>query len=305
MTTLKAWFISAFVFCLSLCCSLQGYFDQCNEIELELETGVRWDRIDEMVEVVDTTLIIPYASTYKQLKTLTSYVVGGRGFIDYNDWIVKGSGHYGWTVSGDFDQDHIQVSSIRGNTIDWSVGMGYALPVTNCFWFVPLIGYSNDELRLRVNETRSFDPVLFPSNIAQAHWTSSFYGPWIGFDILFDACYRRCYNFSFDAGYEFHYGWARTKWNQILITPPGDTFGYHTLMSNMMGHVFRFDTQYHLPCEWLVGIGLQYTHWNNAHKNRAHFDVGSAAGPSASQVQNTFKLNWQSFAIMANLTKAF
>ena len=67
-------FVSILAICLFHCCSLQGFFDNFNEVELEFDTGARWDRIDEMVEVVDKALVQPYVSTYKQLKTLTSWV---------------------------------------------------------------------------------------------------------------------------------------------------------------------------------------------------------------------------------------
>lgn len=281
----------------------EGFFDGVQEFEFE--NGYRYDRIDESIEIIDSTFIATYLSGQQQFKTLSSYQIGGRGYLDFCNCRIKGSGHFGWILDGDYQNNYsLQGDAKRGRTTDGMIGIGYVLCINDCLKVVPFVGYSYDVQRLKIKHVKSLDPLIDPANNVKSRWTSEWYGPWVGVDVLFDACMARRL-LSFNAGYEFHYGTAHTKWHQQLLTPAYGILAYHATIENMMGHVFHFDTTYHLWDSWRSGVRLQYTYWGNGHSAKDHFSSVSDTGFSPTQSQRTFQLSWHSFAVILNLGRAF
>lgn len=283
--------------------SAEGFF--CGIQDLELENGYRYDRIDEGIEVLDSAFQTPYSSGQQQFKSLSSYQIGGRGFIEWNNYRIKGSGHYGWILDGTYHRNGNQRGNCKkGRTADGDVGIGYILCVNDCLRVVPLIGYSYDVQRLKIRHVRSSSPLVDPVDIAKGRWMSEWYGPWVGFDLLFNSCLSRRW-LSFNAGYEFHYGTGHTKWHQQLVTPVFGIYAYHAKIKNMMGHVFHFDTTYHFCDNWRAGVNLKYTYWGNGHSTKDHFSSTSSIGLTPTQTQSTFQLSWHSFAVMLSVGKAY
>lgn len=304
MTHFKTGILASILIALSRFNLLQGgYFDDIL-FGGQIDMGYRWDRIDETIEIVDSENILPYSSSEKMFKSLQSYQLGGRVAASSCNFIVKGEGHYGWIESGDFSFDHLLSGKAIGNTYDLSAGVGYAFCICDCFRFVPLIGYSYDHQHLDLKHFESFDPDNSPNVVRHGSWSSAFYGPWLGFDVLFDTCL--CDNrLSFNAGYEFHYGKAKTKFSETFISDIDETFSYHANIENMMGQVFRLDSRYEFYCNFFTGIGLQYTYWGNAHKTRDHFGGNVDPGLAPSERQQTLKLSWHSFALTFDLGMIF
>lgn len=286
--------------------ALEGSFWDNQKLLLELDNGYRWDRIDESVEVVDFEFIQPYASAQHQYKDLNSYQLGGRFIWEKCNWRVKAQGHYGWIFDGHFLQDGFLRGKIHeGNTADGSGAIGYAFPVCECFRFCPLAGYGYDSQDLKIKHFRLFDTSSSSTDICRGRFEASWQGPWIGFDILYDTSFifwNRCHYMTFNSGYEFHYGQARTKFHERLFD---GEYSYHSKINNMMGQVFHFDTHYYLPCNWMIGLILEYTYWTNAHKHHDSFSSETDTGFTATQEQDTFKLRWQSISTIITVGKLF
>lgn len=288
--------------------AVEGSFWQNQKLRVELDNGYRWDRIDEAYEVVDSEGFEPYSSAEHQFKDLSSYQLGVRGVWESCRWYAKGSAHYGWVVEGSFNHDSIEHGHLRGNTADVTGGFGYVFTCNDCFQFIPMLGYAYDDQHFKVKHVKSFSECDFPTNLKHAHFNASWYGPWIGFDILYHTpftLWNRCYNLSFSSGYEFHYGQAHFKFNESLFDPSGGKYNYHSKFNNTMGHVFHFDTHYALPCNWTIGLVLEYTYWSNSDTHRDHFSKGSDTGFTSTQRQKTFKLRWQAVNTILTAGKQF
>ena len=290
--------------------ALEAFCDAENwKFELDLESGYRTDMIEETQETIDTALILPYSSVETRYKALSSIQLGGRAYAGYCNWVVKGIGHYGWILDGRFDQDRaLDGKSVRGNTYDALGGIGYTFCVCDCFALTPLVGYSYDHQQIRVHHLVKEDPILPLNTIHSIDYHASWYGPWVGFDLCYDAT-KWCGDLSFTAGYEFHYGRARTKTLQHLLPTvvgaPGPEFGFSTKQRDMLGHVFRFDTQLRLWEDWYGGLNQTISYWDNTRNSSVHFAPGTVSGLTPTQVQRDFRLNWYSYSITVSLGKAF
>lgn len=291
-------------FGISLCITLiqfgelKGFFDGERQIRGELTNGYRYDRVDESYEVTDNALITPYSSSESMFKSLQSDEIGAKVFVEACNWVVKGNGNYGWILSGDYNRDHVLTGQVRGHTADWLIGLGYDLCFFNCLSVVPFGGYSYDSHDLKISHFKSSDPVNFPVFTSHAHKTIHWYGPWVGFDLIFDACGLR-----FDAGYEFHFGTARTRWHE---TDPGfGTFSTHTKLKQVYGHAFHFDTHFVFSDCWALGLDMEYTYWGNSHKARTSFGGSLLSGLTPTQTERVFDLSWHSFSVSLGLGAAF
>lgn len=308
MTNVKTYMLCGLSIGTLLFNSLQGFFWENQTVRIELDNGYRWDRIDEANEVVDSLNILPYTSGEKQFKDLSIYQLGGRACWESCNLLIKGTGHYGWAFDGTFNDNGFQKGKLKGYTIDASAGIGYVIPVNCCFEVVPLIGFGYDRQHFDVKHIRTHISD-FPVVTDRAHFTATWYAPWVGVDLLYDSTFyawNMCHHLSFTSGYEFHYGVSRIKWKEDFFNfAGGGDFSYNAKMKNMMGHVFHFDTRYHLPNDWLVGLELEYTFWSNAHKDRDHFGGSVDSGLAPTQEQRTFKLKWQSISTILTLGKAF
>lgn len=301
MKSLKRTWFAACVACSLQCHAFDPSCIGGMETVVELETGYRWDRVSEMIEIVDSAHLQPYLSSENRFKELSSYQLGARGLFKYNDFVIKGTGHYGWILDGSLSLDLAQKGNIHGHTWDASGAVGYLFNVCDCFKFIPLIGGSYDSLHFKATRIHSFNPKTDPPDHCH-EFDVDFYSPWVGVDILFDSMIG-CRYFSYIAGYEFHYGWAHSKNREILADY--SPYSYHTQQRNMMGHVFHFNTQCHLQDNWLAGLRWQYSYWGNAHSARSRFASGTETGLTHTQSQRQFKLSWYSIAFMLAIGKEY
>lgn len=284
---------------------LSAYFEDQPKFVADVETGYRWDYIIQSIQIVDSAGILPYSSAEYQFKDLSSAQFGVRGFAEYCSFITKGYAHYGCVVNGDFDVDRVLVGEKElGFTLDASAGIGYSFCVCDCFSVVPLIGYSWDKQHLRITHLRSKIPVIDPNNLVRAKWDSRWYGPWVGFDIFYDAT-EWCRDMYFTTGYEFHYGRALTKLHQDLIIPEDSHYSYKTGFKNMMGHVFRWDSRVRVCGDWFAGLNMIYSYWGNAHNSRSTFIENTDSGLAPTERQEVYKLSWYAYAVLLNFSTVF
>lgn len=278
--------------------SLSLHAGECGRSYLELDTGYRYDRIDETIEE-DNTAGIALTGNF-QYKNMQSYQLGARGmwFTPYCDLVVIGAGHYGWVTNGRLDNFAVLNASLSsGHTWDAWGAIGYQIPCGYCFNFVPLIGFSYDAQRVHIGQISTSEPSL-ASGSPGFKLETDFYGPLIGFDCLFASCF--C-DLTFDVGYEFHYGWARKKIIADTTIPALNLFSYKGKIHDMKGHVFHIEGHYPFWCNWLCGLRLQYTFWGNSHKQKDTIPGPAETGlpPTVSQITRAF--TWHSFALTFNL----
>lgn len=271
---------------------------------LVLDSGYRYDRINEVNLITNPAVATLFFGPQQQFQNLQSYQLGARGLweVPCSALFIKGAGHYAWNFSGGYNYDYVVKGDLDGHMWDTSLSVGYLFPICNCFCFAPLFGGSYDKQHLEVDNSRASVPFQVTNFAEGATWDSSFYGPWFGFDILFDT---DCFPLSFDAGYEFHYGWARVKFDPSATVPLNPTFTYRTFLKDMTGHVFHLQGFYPICSNWLAGLRLQYTFWGNNHKNKSSIPPSSETGLAAGTIQKNESLTWHSFALTLNLGYCF
>ncbi len=291
---------------LSLMLAGTGYasmleYQRCAQGYLSIETGYRYDRLDESNTFFDTTSPTFFLSAEQQFRNIQSYQLGARGQFEFpcSNFFVQGFGHYGWVGSGAYNYQVVATASIDGNTWDAGGSLGYFLPFYNCLSIAPLVGFSYDEQHFQTSHSQTSVPLSAAAVAESAHWVSSWYGPWVGFSLFFDS---PCLPLFFDAGYEFHIGYARTSWHQEVTAPT--QFSYQTHLNDLYGNVFHIQAQYPFCCHWLLGLRLQYTMWQN--RSSATSRIPSPApGLTATQYQSTTQLSWHSFGALVNLGFSF
>jgi hypothetical protein len=283
-----------------LLCALQlGHFSSVEaEGSLCLDTGYRWDRVDTHDRYNDAEDVFAAVVSGKiAFKDIQSYQLGFQG--DWRDpcfgLYLKGDFHYGWVLSGDYDLNSALWADIdRGHTIDGSGALGYPINLGCCLQVIPLVGYSYDQVYLKLSHSRA-NPLFYANDIDKASSRTSFYGPWIGADLLFNTCLCDRYDLDFIAGYEYHYGWSKYKWDQPLASPDNGDFSYRTHLKNMQGQVFRLQSNYQLCDCWVVGLKLQYTFWESTHYNHTKVPGPTITGQSPVFFQTNSHLTWHSF----------
>jgi hypothetical protein len=268
-----------------------------NDGYLLIDTGYRYDRIDEM----NTTFLAPVAtsSAFTSYQSIGSYQLGLKGlyYTDCLPVLFKGCGHYGWLFTGSLLSGPLK-GDLGGHTADGNIGLGYIFSICDCFDLVPLIGGSYDiqSLQSKSPRARFFNPAIIRAADG-VRFTSAWFGPWAGFDLYFqNDC--ACCPITFNAGYEFHYGWAHTHIKpRVPNSPLTGTYNYTAYLNNVTGHVFHIQGLRSIFDCFLVGLNLQYTFWSNHHSVRNRIPSLRETGlPPTTTAQKTTLLNWHSFA---------
>jgi hypothetical protein len=273
------------------------------DLYVSLDTGYRCDRINEAIQYVDDAFAL-FASDENAFQNLQGYTVGAKWLwcIPCFPLLVKGQSHYTWFFDGGgYNEQYLVKGDCDGHAIDVSSGIGYIFSFCNCVDIVPLIGGSFDKQRMFVLNSRPFDTAGAGPTAQDFKFTAEWYGPWIGLDF----CFCNCFGFplSFNAGYEFHYGWTHVM-TKPQNQPVNLVFGYTVDGNNMTGHVFHIDGIRCFWKRWFVGLGVQYTCWTNHHKTRVK-PTTTQTGLSPTQfVRETF-ISWRSIKATLDLGYRF
>lgn len=273
----------------------QAYSNANWQGDIRLETGYRWDKINNRVVVFGEGAGV-FTST-EAANRVNSYQLGAKAVVAaYCNWIGKASAHYGWLGSGHYDEGGFR-GRTRGHTTDASLGVGYNLPVNDCISVVPLVGWSYDRINVRAEHV--FVGTLGSEvAVGDIKFHNRFQGPWIGTDIVFKP--MPCAWIT--VGHEFHYAsWHGTR--ELVDGELGALFGTTTGFSstrkhnNMWGQVFTLDGTYALGC-WDVGLNLKYQYWSNAGNGR--YKRTRVPVNPAITTQRVIDVDWQSFAVMVH-----
>ncbi len=138
-------------------------------------------------------------------------------FITCNKLYFRGKGDYGWIFDGHTHHtDEIAIFSSKQKSclsddcvFDLSGGVGYALDC-GCgtgFTFVPMFGYSWNRQDLSASSWKIASDTLFELkpgtslHCLKRSYLTSWFGPWLGFDIILD------YFCEWKLFFEFEYHW--------------------------------------------------------------------------------------------------
>lgn len=294
--------LKSFVFLLLIVIapSLLGECRQYNY--LDFETGYRWDKVDNRIVIYGNAAASAAGQTFNKIN---SYQLGGRGlWMVCDPLFIKAHGHYGWILSGNFDQVTF-TGDLDGHTWDAAGGIGYAWRFHPCWDFAPTIGWAYNELGITVtNVTTGFATPpnrISLSNIDCKHRVE---GPWVGFDLLFfPSC---CLDVSLS--YELHKG----RWRGDYFPDVGDfgpsfgrTTGFASKRTNdqMWGNLFRMEGKYLFCSCWEIGVLLNYEFWKGQYAG--HFD--RTITPLGPEFPNNLVIDvdWQSFSTMVQLGYRF
>jgi hypothetical protein len=283
-----------------------GLIDQfcgCWNYGLEFEVGNRWDMLEQTVELDDSCCYTPALSSETRFKGVNTVLLGGRAIIENGNWVLKGIGHYGWVTDGRLDIDRVvDGKEVDGHSWDLLGGLGYAFCICDCFEVVPYVGYSGDEQHLKAKHIHIKEPSRLGEHLEREEFKASWYGPWIGFDVLYNTTICN-YDLFFNSGYEFHYGHARTTVkNHYIVETEDPIFSLHSKHRNMRGQVFRFDANLMICDGWGLGLNQTFSYWENSHKDKARQHPAARHCYDRSYVS---RLNWYSYAVAFSVGKVF
>ena len=275
---------------------------------LAVDGGYRYDRVDESVQA-----FLPALTGFVEIddfiyKHIESYVVGAKGLWDdpCTHVFVKGKAHYGWINDGSYRDLELDEAHLGGNSFDASGGVGYNFNFCNRFSLIPLVGFSYDFIRLQAINS---PPTDIGFSVKTEKRKFSWYGPWVGFDLLLRSSLYSYDDLLFDIGYEFHYGWSRTKLSVDLdANENSPIWPYRTHFRDMLGQVFHVDGCFFLCPQWTLGLSLQYTYWYNTHKMRSNVPTVFAPAFGATTEgtsQYIPDFTWHSFMVMFSIGYCF
>lgn len=269
---------------------------------LDVTTGFRRDEIRTVIDSFSPpgTLI---SEDDLKAKNLHIWEVGVKGRGSVCNWFIKGFANWGRVYHGDYIEsvsvpglgDFVTKAHIHeGDTRDYSIGLGYAYCLDNCFGIGPVAGWSYDYMRVKMHHATINgipDPVLNGLN-----YKTTWQGPWLGVEALISL-----YCINLDLGYEYHWSHWHGKW--LLAGPDiiGGAFSDRRKAHRASGNVFFIDANYEFCQCYELGLELKYQYWR-AKKGHETPLAGSfsAVGFPADEVDKVKKSTWQPFEVQLN-----
>ncbi|NGX61215.1 MAG: hypothetical protein K940chlam9_00698 [Chlamydiae bacterium] len=270
---------------------------------LDFEGGYRWDKLDNRV--------VFYGGEFfaggQIFNQINSVQIGGRGRWMITDYLVlKGLGHYGWVLDGEFDQT-TYTGDLDGNVWDVSAAIGWALQCHPCWGVIPSVGWAYSELDITVKDvsTGIVPPESKRISLSNIDCKQSIQGPWGGFELFFDpSC---CLDISL--AYELHKG----RWRGDYFPDVGDFgpdfgriggFAAKRTNNHMWGNIFRMEGIYTFCSCFDVGLLLTYEFWKGQYASSGNFK--RTITPVA-PFTNTpvIDVGWKSFSAMVQVGYRF
>lgn len=275
-------------------------YQKCNY--LNFEAGYRWDRLYDRVIVFGNNGLNGAAGEF--FRDINSAQVGGTAQWTFcNSFFLRERGHYAEILRGEYDEA-FTFGKIDGNLWDVAFSLGSWFCFYPCWSVAPLIGWAYDALNFTAVNVKTFrvrTPSGDPSLLGDVDCRSSFQGPWIGFNILFEP--NRCINFLLS--YELHRVW----WNGNHILDAGNlgsNFGPVTGFSDRRDHNKIWGNRFELTgeirryCHLHLGIGLIYQFYKS--QNIGNYSrLNSSTEPPSTKLQKVIDVDWQSFSALVRL----
>jgi len=304
--------LTAFILTLALSLSLQAAEFKT---DFEIGTGYRVDDLDwniaGNVEGRNPNVLSEY--TWRDVET---FQAGGGLRVSMNETLcLRASLAYGWVFDGknqdsDFAGDdrtqefsRSNNSADDGSTLDGTIGFGYQFKAGRFLW-IPMVGYSYSEQRLTLKEgyqtvsvpvPGATPPPLGPIQGLDSSYDTTWEGPWIGFDLFFQAR-ERLILFGI---FEFHWADYEAQANLNLRNDLAHPRSFKH-EADAKGVTVIAGASYALKGPWSLALTGRYENWwTDGGIDRAYYANGNTVETRLNEV------NWDSFSVMLSLTYRF
>ncbi len=285
------------------------------ETDLEVSTGYRIDGFDWNI-AGDARGNNPNVLSELTWRDLRTFQAEGAVRTFMNDvFCLRASLAYGRIYDGgvqdsDFARNNRTQEFSRsdnsandGDTLDALAGLGYQFK-TGRLRFIPLAGYSYHKQNLTLKNGFQTLSVPVPGEtpapvgpIAGLHssYDATWKGPWLGFDLFFQACERLALLGTF----EYHWADYEAKADFNLRNDLAHPVSFEQ-EADGTGFVLKVGAAYALKGPWSLGLNVKYEQWSTDPGMDHAYDVhGSSVATRLNEV------NWNSLAIMLSLTYRF
>jgi|LakMenEpi03Aug12_release.lakeMendotaPanAssembly.Ray.scaffolds.fasta_scaffold11209_3 hypothetical protein len=308
--------------------------EPCQKLEpwnsISLSGGWRYDRITTKMHSSDAVSVSSASREHLKLKNLNTWQIGGQLHWSIpnlycediwwlNQFYVRGYAYRGWVTSGRLQNratdDLVGITDShggkihKGRTVDGTVGAGFLYPFCSGWAIGPVGGWSYEQVHVSTR-SRGGSSSGSGSDVSSTlldgikNFTSTFRGPWVGFDVAYvysDCC--RDLNLRFEAGYEYHWatwrGSSRLRGLDITTTFKGRE---RFRSNNAYGNLGYFNAWWLLCDNWELGLGVKYQSWTA----RRRHNSSSSSDDSSSRVGRRLRnVDWDNVQVNADIGYSF
>jgi hypothetical protein len=262
---MKSLVLTSACFCLSSTLSSyegQSLDEGCWEASLEVVGSQRWDEFFNHIRFYgekDATI----RTDNFHVNSLHVYSYGGRGWLFWNHWFLRGDATTGHVSHGDFRSEIKTASTLlrsetlahikKGNTQDDNVGFGYLFPIR---WLSlgPLFGWAYNEIHLKMDHVKIHKKPI--PTLEGFTYRTRWQGPWVGFEGMYSWC-----GLDFDFGYEYHFPFWHGKLDLNGPTVPGVIFSDKRHGRGGYGSVFFVRSYATMMAGLQGGLSFKYQDW--------------------------------------------
>lgn len=283
--------------------------------DVALSTGYRNDDLDWNIagnmEGRNPNVLSEY--TWHNVETVQAE--GALRVVMNESLCLRASLAYGWVFDGenqdsDFAGDdrtqefsRSNNSADDGSTLDGTIGFGYQFKAGRLRW-IPMVGYSYSEQRLTLKggyQTVSVPvpgatpPPVGPIEGLDSSYDTEWKGPWLGFDLFFQARER----LLLFGAFEFHRADYEAEANLNLRNDLAHPRSFEH-EADAKGFIVTAGASYALKGPWSLALTGRYEKWRtDGGIDRAYYANGSIAETRLNEV------NRDSFSVMLSLTYRF
>jgi hypothetical protein len=170
----------------------------------------------------------------------------------------------------------------KNDSYVWDFNFGLGKPIDNCWCpdlkFAPMIGFSYDRHHLKFKHHRDSSSSDCDSSSSSSSscsesngnsFQTSFWGPWIGFDVCYNS--QGCWNIFGE--FELHFGRAERSQRAINGYEGIDRF---SSTKDFWGPTFRLGANYMFCENWYLEGTLSYLYWMSCGcSNHLYWNSGS------------------------------
>lgn len=188
---------------------------------------------------------------------------------------VKLNGSYGWILSGT-NIEYPFRWDIDGNSKGCELEVGYIWDLGG-FSFLPCIGFEYSNYHSTIRNQRLFHSTngsFISQNGTKSN--SSFYIPYIGFEVDFKTKFLNKYDLQWSFNYNIGYGWGtgRNTVHPTVITilPSTSRFGSTLTYEDLINHYFEYAVSYSATKHLTISLEFDFNTIYNTHALPLKFD---------------------------------
>ncbi len=287
------------------------------EANLRALTGIRTDYLQWNI-AGDTNGQNPNILSELTWKNIVSIQNKLEGNLVLGDHVMlEASGAYGDIIAGktqdsDYNSDDYgdefsrSVERARGNTVDFSAGLGYRFRVDSLLkdilnddgkevvWFAPMFGLSEHHQNFNMTHGNQLIPDSGDFPGLDENYEALWRGHWYGFDLS-----GQKGKISGGLRFEYHLADYEGKGNWNLRDDFDHPISFRDY-SKAQGIVFNLNGSYDLNDRWKIGLETDINQWHG--KNGLDYTFFS---DKTSAVTRFNRVDWDSYAYMLSATYKF